>query len=106
MTTRVEGRGWLQYVPVSVLVVEVVLIAKDMGALLICNLLQSQDTNTQTDVSENRAVSDSSPSLDLLERRLETMNREAIPLMPRSSGSGWATREMGATFVMVGAVRT
>ena len=30
------------------------------------------------------------------------MNREAIPLMPRSSGSGWATREMGAAFAMVG----
>ena len=30
-------------------------------------------------------------------------NREAIPLMPRSSGSGWATREMGATFAMAGA---
>ena len=31
------------------------------------------------------------------------MNREAIPLMPRSSGSGWATREMGAAFTMGGA---
>ena len=30
-------------------------------------------------------------------------NWEAIPLIPRSSGSGWATREMGATFAMVGA---
>ena len=30
-------------------------------------------------------------------------SREAIPLMPRSSGSGWATREMGATFAMAGA---
>ena len=29
-------------------------------------------------------------------------NWEAIPLMPRSSGSGWATREMGAAFAMVG----
>ena len=81
----------------------VVLIAKDMGVLLACNLLQSQDTNTQIDVSENRVALDDLPSLDLPERRLETANREAIPLMPRSSGSGWATREMGAAFAMVGA---
>ena len=46
---------------------------------------------------------DDLPSLDLPERRLETTNREAIPLMPRSSGSGWATREMGAAFAMAGA---
>ena len=82
---------------------EVVLIAEDMGALPVCNLLQSQDANIQTDASESRAVSDSSLSLDLLERRLETMNQEAIPLMLRSSGSGWATREMGAAFAMAGA---
>ena len=31
------------------------------------------------------------------------MIREAIPLMLRSSGSGWATREMGTTFTMGGA---
>ena len=31
------------------------------------------------------------------------MSREAIPLMPRSSGSGWASREMGAAFAMAGA---
>ena len=85
------------------LVMEVTLIVEDMGALPACNLLQSQDANTQTDVSENRVVLNGSPSLDSLERRLETMNREAIPLMPRSSGLGWATREMGAAFVMVGA---
>ena len=30
-------------------------------------------------------------------------NREAIPLMLRSSGLGWATREMGAAFAMAGA---
>ena len=71
--------------------------------LPICNLLQSQDTSIQTDASKNRAVSDDSPSLDSPERRLETTNQEAIPLMPRSSGSGWATREMGAAFVMAGA---
>ena len=85
------------------LVVEVVLIAEDMGALLICNPLQSQDANTQIDASENRVTSDDSPSLGLPERRLETTNREAIPLMPRSSGLGWATREMGAAFAMGGA---
>ena len=81
----------------------VVLIAEDTGALLVCNPLQSQDVNTQTDVSENRVVLDNSLSSGLLERRLETTNREAIPLMPRSSGLGWATREMGAAFVMAGA---
>ena len=31
------------------------------------------------------------------------MTWEAIPLMLRSSGSGWATREMGAVFTMGGA---
>ena len=29
--------------------------------------------------------------------------QEAIPLMPRSSGLGWVTREMGTTFTMGGA---
>ena len=85
------------------LVEEVVLIAEDTGVLLVCNLLQSQDTSIQTDVSENRVISDGSPSLDLPERRLGTMNQEAIPLMPGSSGSGWASREMGAAFAMAGA---
>ena len=103
MTTRVEGRGWLRYVPVNVLIVGVVLIAEDMGVSLVCNPLQSQDASTQIDVSENRVVSDGSPSLDWPERRLETTSREAIPLMPRSSSSGWASREMGAAFAMAGA---
>ena len=89
--------------PVNVLVVGVVLIAEDMGVLLVCNLLQSQDTSIQTDASENRVVSGDSSSLDSPGRRLETMSREAIPLMPRSSGSGWVTREMGAAFAMAGA---
>ena len=66
MTTRVEEQEWLRYVLVSVLIVEVVLIAEDMGVLLVCNLLQSQDANTQTDVNENRVVSDGSPNLDSL----------------------------------------
>ena len=101
--TKVEVHGWQRYVLVSVLVVEVVLIAEDMGVLLVCNLLQSQDASIQTNVSENRVVSDGLPSLDSLERRLEMTNREAIPLMPRSSGSGWATREMGTAFAMAGA---
>ena len=39
----------------------------------------------------------------LLERRLEMTTQEAIPLMPRSSGLGWATREMGTAFTMGGA---
>ena len=102
MTTRVEVRGWQWCIPVSALVVEVVLITKDMGALLVCNPLQSQDTNTQTDASENRVVLGSLPSSGLPERRLGTTTQETIPLMPRSSGSGWATREMGATFMMGG----
>ena len=74
MTTRVEGRGWLRYVPVNVLVVEVVLIAEDMGVLPACNLLQSQDANTQTDVSENRVVLDDSLSSGSPERRPGMMN--------------------------------
>ena len=81
----------------------VVLIAEDMGVLLVCNLLQSQGVNTQTDASKNRVVLDDLPSSGLPERGLEMTNREAIPLMPRSSGSGWATREMGAAFAMAGA---
>ena len=85
------------------LVVDVVLTVKDTGVLLACNLLQSQDGNIQTDVSENRVVSGGLPSLGLPERRLEMTIREAIPLMPRSSGLGWATREMGAAFAMAGA---
>ena len=103
MTTRVEGRGWQRYVPVNVLVVEVFLIAEDMGALPVCNLLQSQDASTQIDESENIVILDDSLNLDSLERRLETTSQEAIPLMPRSSGSGWASREMGAAFAMAGA---
>ena len=102
MTTKAEVRGWQRYVLVSALVVEAVLIAKDTGVLLVCNLLQSQDTSTQTDVSESRVILGGLPSSGLPERRLETMTREAIPLMPRSSGSGWATREMGAAFTMGG----
>ena len=85
------------------LVVGVVLIAEDTGILLACNLPQSQDASIQTDASESRVVSGDSPGLDSPERRLETMSQEAIPLMPRSSGSGWASREMGAAFVMAGA---
>ena len=103
MITRVEGRGWLRYVLVSVLVVGVVLIAEDTGVLPVCNPRQSQDVNTRTDVNENRVVLDGSPSSDSPVRRLETTSREAIPLMPQSSGSGWASREVGAAFAMAGA---
>ena len=85
------------------LVMEVILIAEDMGVLLICNPPQSQDASIQTDVNESRVVSGDSPSSGSLERRLEMTIQEAIPLMPGSSGSGWATREMGATFTMGGA---
>ena len=103
MTTKVEVQGWQRYVLVSVLVVEAILIAEDMGVLLACNLLQSQDASTQTDVSESRVISGGLPSSGLPERRLGTMTREAIPLMPGNSGSGWATREMGIAFTMGGA---
>ena len=85
------------------LVVEVVLIAEDTGVLLVCNPLQSQDANTQIDASESRVVLGDSLNSGSPERRLETTSQEAIPLMPRNSGSGWATREMGATFAMAGA---
>ena len=95
--------GWQWYVPVSALVVVVILIAEDTGVLLACNLLQSQDASIQTDASENRVVSGDSLSSGLPGRRQGTTNQEAIPLMPRSSGSGWATREMGAAFTMAGA---
>ena len=103
MTTKVEVHGWQRYVLVSVLVREAILITEDMGALLTCNLPQSQDVSIQTTVSENRVASGGSPSLGSPERRQEMMNREAIPLMLRSSSSGWATREMGAVFTMGGA---
>ena len=96
-------QGWQRCVLVNVLVVEAILIAEDTGVLLICNLLQSQDMSIQTDVSENRVVLGSLPDSGLPERRLETMTQGVIPLMPRSSSSGWATREMGATFTMGGA---
>ena len=85
------------------LIVEVVLITEDMGVLLICNCLQSQDTSIQTDVSKNRVVLDDLPSSDLLGRRQVTRDHPAIPLMQRSSSLGWATREMGTVFTMGGA---
>ena len=56
MTTKVEVHGWQQYVLISVLIGEAVLITEDMGVLLTCNLPQSQDTNTQTDVNKNKAI--------------------------------------------------
>ena len=85
------------------LAVEAVLIAEGTGVLLACNPLQPQDANIQTDANESRIISGDLPSLDSPERRLEMMIREVIPLMPRSSGLGWATREMGTAFTMGGA---
>ena len=85
------------------LVVEVILITEDMGALLVCNFLQSQDASIQTNVSKSKVVSDGLPSLGLPERRLEMTTWEAIPLMLGSSSLGWATREIGAMFTMGGA---
>ena len=95
-------QGWQQYVLVNALIVVAVLIAEDTGVLLVCNLPQSQDMSIQTNVNESRVISDNLPSSGLLERRPETMNQEAIPLMPRNSGLGWVTREMGATFTIGG----
>ena len=85
------------------LVVVAILIAEDMGVLLICNPPQSQDMSTQTDVNESRVILGDLPNSGLLERRLETMTQKVIPLMPGSSSSGWATREMGTAFMMGGA---
>ena len=79
------------------------MITEGMGVLLICNLLQSQDMSIQTDASKSRVVLGNLPSSGLLERRLETTIQEVIPLMPGSSSSGWATREMSAAFTMGGA---
>ena len=73
--TKVEVHGWQWYVLVSALVVEVILIAEDTGVLLVCNLLQSQDTNIQTDASGNRVALDDSPSLGSPERRLEMIRQ-------------------------------
>ena len=84
------------------LIKEIILIAEDMGALLVCNLSQSQDASTQVDVNESRVVLSDSPSLGSLERRPEARDLQVIPLMLGSSGSGWATREMGTTFTMGG----
>ena len=99
---RSVARGTLT-VLVNVLSMEVILIAKDMGVSLVCNLPQSQDASIQTDVSESRVVSGDLPSSGLPGRRLETTSWEVISLMLRSSSLGWATREMGATFTMGGA---
>ena len=54
------------------LIVEAILIAKDMGVLPICNPLQSQDMSIPTNVSESRVVSDNLPNLGSLERRQVT----------------------------------
>ena len=85
------------------LVMGVILITEDMGVWLVCNLLQSQDASIQTDANKGRVILGNLPSSGLLERRLEIMTQEAIPLMLESSSSGWTTREMGATFMMGGA---
>ena len=81
-----------------------ILITEDMVALLICNHQQSQDASTQTVALKSRIISDDSPGLDLLERRLMTRDLQVIPLMPRSSDLEWVSREMGAAFMMGGAL--
>ena len=84
------------------LITEAILITKDMGVLPACNLPQSQDMSIQTNASESRVVSVNLPSLGLLERGQMIRDSQAIPLMLGSSSSGWATREMGATFTIGG----
>ena len=85
------------------LVMEATLITEDMGMLLTCNPPQSQYTSTQTDANESRVISVGLPSSGLLERGPMTRDPQAIPLMPGSSSSGWATREMGTVSTMGGA---
>ena len=83
--TKVMPQEWEWCVPVSMLVEEIVLIAKDMGALLVCNLLQSQDASTQVDVSKNRVILDDSLSSALQVNRPVMRTAPVIPLMPQSS---------------------
>ena len=68
----------------------------------LLNQTELDNASTQTDVSKSRVILDSLPSSGSLERRLETMIWEAIPLMLGSSGLEWTTREMGAAFTMGG----
>ena len=67
------------------MLIEVILIAEDMGVLLICNHPQSQDASIQTDASKNKIISGDLPSLGLLVNRQVTRTAQAIPLMPWSS---------------------
>ena len=66
VTIKVEVQGWQQCILVSMLVMEAVLIAEDMGVLLICNLLQSQDASIQTNVSESRVLRSDSEGIRTL----------------------------------------
>ena len=84
------------------LIKEVVLITEDMGVLLVCNLLQFQDASIQTDASESRVISGSSPSLDLQVNRQTMRIASAIPLMPQSSNLEQSTRLVTNAYSMVG----
>ena len=101
-----DNQGWATRMAmvhlVNMLIMEVDLIVKGMVVWLVCNHPQPQDMSIQTNTLKSRVVSGDLTSSDSLERRLVTRDPQAIPLMPRSSGSGWATREMGAAFTMGG----
>ena len=103
-TTRVVLWGSKQCAPVNMVIMEVVLIAKDMVALLVCNNQQSQDTSIQTNASENRIVSDNLPDLGLPENRQATRIVPVIPLMPQSSNLEQSARVVANAYSMAGAL--
>ena len=69
-------------------IVGVVLIAKDMMVLLVCNCQQSQYVSIQTNVNKSRISLDGLPGLGSLENRQATRIASVIPLMPQSSDLG------------------
>ena len=84
------------------LIKEVTLIIKDMGASLTCNCLQFQDMNIQVNASENKVVSGNLPSLALQVNRLVMRIVPAIPLMPQSSDLEQSTRIVTDAHSMAG----
>ena len=86
--TKVELQGWRQCILVNVLIMGVVLITEDMGVLLICNHLQSQDMSIQTDACKSRIGLGNLPSLALQANSSVMRIAQAILLMPQSSNLG------------------
>ena len=72
------------------------------GGMLVCNLLQFQDTSIQIDANKNRVISDNLPSLDLQASRPVTRIVPVIPLMPRSSDLERSTRVVTNVHLMPG----